>query len=123
MNIDAAVYGNTANDFTDSNVQIYYYEEPDYKELSQDESPSNVQSQIFIKTDFKKYPIDRLQRYGNFTCRFKSDDGRVMYTKAEMERYPLQNGTPNAVQCKSPKWNLTSGKNQETVKLDIAVNG
>jgi len=27
MNVDASVYG---NDFTDNNVDIYYYEEPDY---------------------------------------------------------------------------------------------
>jgi hypothetical protein len=45
-----------------------------------------------------------------------------MYTKAQMERYPLERGAPNAVQCKSPKWDL-KGKPFEQVKLDIAVNG
>jgi hypothetical protein len=75
-----------------------------------------------VRTDFKKNPIDRLNKYSNFTCRFKAEDGRTMYTKAQMERYPLERGAPNAVQCKSPKWNLT-GKPFEQVKLDIAVNG
>lgn len=75
-----------------------------------------------MRTDFKKNPIDRLKKLGNFTCRFKADDGRVMYTKAKMERYPLERGNPNAVQCKSPKWDL-KGKQHEQVKLDIAVNG
>jgi hypothetical protein len=103
-------------------VEVYYYEEPDYKEILQDESPANVENQIFVRTDFKKNPIDRLNKYSNFTCRFKAEDGRTMYTKAQMERYPLERGAPNAVQCKSPKWNFT-GKPFEQVKLDIAVNG
>jgi hypothetical protein len=41
MNIDASVY---ENDFTDSNVQLFYYEEPNFGDLSNDESPSNVRS-------------------------------------------------------------------------------
>lgn len=122
INIDAAVYGNTLNDFTDNNVELFYYEEPDYKNISADESPSNVENQIFITADFKKNPTDRLKKYSNFTCRFKAEDGRVMYSKGELERYPLEKGAPNAVQCKSPKWDL-KGKPYETVKLDIAVNG
>ncbi len=85
------------SDFTDNNVQIYYYEEPDYKELSIDESPANVRSELFIKTDFKKNPTERLRKYSNFTCRFRSEDGRVAYSKGEMERYPLDVGVPNAV--------------------------
>lgn len=44
MYIDAAVYGNAVTDFTDNNVEIYYYEEPDYKELSTDETPANIES-------------------------------------------------------------------------------
>jgi hypothetical protein len=44
MFIDAAVYGSTVNDFTDNNVEIYYYEDLDYKELSTDESPANVEN-------------------------------------------------------------------------------
>lgn len=94
INIDASVYG---NDFTESSVEIYYYEEPAYHDLSIDESPANIENQIFIGTDFKGNPIDRLRKYANFTCRFKSDDGRVMYTKGEMERYPLEKGAPNAI--------------------------
>lgn len=78
-----------------------------------------------MKTDFKKNPNDRLDKHGNFTCRFKTDDGRVMYTKAKKVRYPLENaigGKGNSVQCKTPKWDL-QGKPFEKVTLDIAVNG
>lgn len=39
-----------------------------------------------------------------------------------MERYPLEKGLPNAVQCKSPIWDL-KGKPLAVAKLDIAVNG
>lgn len=41
MYIDASVY---ENDFTENNVEVYYYEEPDYKELSTDESPANLEN-------------------------------------------------------------------------------
>lgn len=47
-----------------------------------DEAPGNSETPLYIKTDFKKNPSDRLEKYSNFTCRFKADDGRVMYTKA-----------------------------------------
>ena len=94
IHLDASVY---ENDFTENNVEVYYYEEPDYKELINDESPANLENQVFVRADFKKNPIDRLRKYANFTCRFKAEDGRVMYTKAHMERYPLEKGLPNAV--------------------------
>jgi hypothetical protein len=53
-----------------------------------------------VKTDFKKNPIDRLRKYGNFTCRFMSSDGKVKYTKGYMVKYPLERGkedVPNNV--------------------------
>ena len=90
MTIDASINGLTLNDFTDNGVEIFYYEEPDYSNMSISESPANVESDIFIMTDFKKNPIDRLRRYSNITCRFKSDDGRVKYTSALMISYPLE---------------------------------
>lgn len=87
MNIDASVYG---NGFTENNVEIWYYEEPDYQGLNTDESPANTESPLYIKTDFKSNPLDRLDKYSNFTCRFKADDGRIMYTKGHMVRYPIE---------------------------------
>lgn len=44
INIEASVYGSGESDFTDNGVQIFYYEEPDYKELSSDETPANIES-------------------------------------------------------------------------------
>lgn len=106
ITIEASVY---ENDFTENNVELYYYEEPDYQGLSQDEAPANIELPIFIKTDFKSNNMDRLWKYGNFTCRYKAEDGRVMYTKAEMVRYPIEKGTngkPNNIRCKTPLWDL-----------------
>ena len=74
MSIDASIHGGNFNDFTDNGVQIFFYEDPDYKELSVDESPANIQTQLYVTTDFKKNPIDRLKKYANITCRFKNDD-------------------------------------------------
>jgi hypothetical protein len=39
-----------------------------------------------------------------------------------MERYPLEKGPPNAIQFKTPKWDLKM-KAFETVRLEISVNG
>lgn len=44
MNIDASIYGTGVNDFTDNSVQVFYYEDPDYKELNTDESPANLET-------------------------------------------------------------------------------
>lgn len=44
MTIDASIYGSGVNDFTDNGVQVFYYEEPEYKELNIDESPANLES-------------------------------------------------------------------------------
>ena len=67
--------------------------------------------------------MEKLKKWSNFTCRFMSADGRVMYTKGTMKRYPIENGKPNSVHCKTPKWTLGDKQSNEKVKLDIAVNG
>jgi hypothetical protein len=103
ITIDAAVY---EREFTDNNVEIYYYQDPDYRGLNQDEAPANTPNDIIVDTDFKLNPTDRLDKLGNWTCRYRAEDGRVMYTKAEMVKYPLDKGKPNAVKCKTPIWDL-----------------
>jgi hypothetical protein len=96
MTIDASIHGSNLDDFTDNSVQVFFYEEPDYKEMSVSESPANTESTIFITTDFKKNPIDRLKKYANVMCRFKSlEDGsnQVFYTQGELTSYPLNRNT------------------------------
>lgn len=50
MTIEASVY---ENDFTENGIEVYYYQDPIYGKPSIDESPANVENQVFIPTDFK----------------------------------------------------------------------
>lgn len=123
MTLEASVY---ENDFTENGIEVFYYQDPIYGKPSIDESPANIENQVFIPTDFKNQNTDRIEKYGNLTCRFKAEDGRVLYTKARMVRYPLEamksGQKPNNIQCHTPKWDL-KGANSEKVKLDISLNG
>jgi len=65
--VEASVY---EDDFTQNFVNLWYYQEPDYQGITPDETPANVETQVFVKTDFKANDINRLYQYGNFTCRF-----------------------------------------------------
>ena len=45
-----------------------------------------------VKVDFKwnVNTVERFRKYGNFTCRFMSRDGkRIAITKGRMEVYPI----------------------------------
>jgi hypothetical protein len=110
MTTEACVYGST---YTDNQIEIWYYDDPIYSELSSYGSPANMEKPIFATTDFKwpNNDYEKFKKYGNFTCRFASKDGKkVVYTKARMEIYPLNNAEPNAkpnhMKCQSPKWKV-----------------
>lgn len=107
LTIEASVY---ENDFTENGIEVYYYQDPDYGKPSIDESPANIENQVFVPTNFKNQNTDRIEKYGNLTCRFQAEDGRVLYTKARMIRYPLEPSAPgqkpNSIQCHTPKWEL-----------------
>jgi hypothetical protein len=108
MTVEASVYGNV---YTENNIEIWYYDDPTYIELSSSGSAANQEKPLFVKTDFKwdTNDVDKFRKHGNFTCRFKSLDGqRVAYTKARMEIYPLGSAVdsvkPTHITCNSPKW-------------------
>lgn len=72
-----------------------------------------MEKPVFTKTDFKwnSNDVDKFNKYGNFTCRYSSLDGKkIIYTKARMEFYPLGNqeegAKPTHVKCQSPKWKV-----------------
>lgn len=78
-----------------------------------------------MQTDFKwkSNDFDKLKKYGNFSCRFSSRDGkRVAYTKARMEVYPYGNpddqALPTHYRCQNPSWTVP-----EEARLDVSVNG
>jgi hypothetical protein len=48
MTIDASIYGSSVSDFTDNAVQVFYYEDPAFSSLSLDETPANIQTDIYL---------------------------------------------------------------------------
>jgi hypothetical protein len=34
LTIDASIHGSNLEDFTDNGIQVFFYEEPEYKEIS-----------------------------------------------------------------------------------------
>jgi hypothetical protein len=111
-------------DFTQNDIEIYYFEDPIYATPVDNTGSRNIEKPIMVPTDFKwmegHNTPERLRKHGNFTCRWTGTDGTVKYTKAKMVAYPFSRSDdlPNHIQCSSPKW-----KRAEGVKLDIAVNG
>ena len=89
MVIEASVQ---VNSYTENNIEIWYFEQPDFLSMNIQGTPANQEKPIFTKTNFKwnVNDIDKFNKYGNFSCRFSSLDGKkVLYTKARMEIYPL----------------------------------
>lgn len=69
-------------------------------------------------------------KYGDPKCRFTANDGTVVIMDGQFVQYPLdsalpegQKFVPNSIQCSAPVWQLHKGVLNETVKLDVSVNG
>jgi hypothetical protein len=127
--VEVSVYGDV---YTKNKLTIHYFEQPLYNKAQPSGGPANHETPILIDTDFRfKNGINNrfdFDKYGNFTCRFKSLDGKkIIYTKGQMIVYPLSNeadAVPNYVSCLSPgEWQIDGDKEFENVKLDISVNG
>lgn len=108
MAIEASVTGTA---FTENNIEIWYFEQPDFKDMSMTGTESNREKPLFIKTDYKWHvnDIDKFNKYGNFTCRFQSMDGKkVVVTQGRMEIYPLgahtEEDLPTHLRCNTPVW-------------------
>lgn len=71
MAIEASVVGNA---FTENNIEIWYYDQPEYQSLNLYGTPANQEKPIFTKTNFKwnVNEVDKFAKYGNFSCRFTS---------------------------------------------------
>eukprot|EP00831_Metopus_contortus_P055384 TRINITY_DN4682_c0_g1_i1.p1 TRINITY_DN4682_c0_g1~~TRINITY_DN4682_c0_g1_i1.p1 ORF type:complete len:355 (-),score=112.29 TRINITY_DN4682_c0_g1_i1:62-1126(-) len=129
--VEVSVYG---DDFTKNNVSIKYFEEPTYGQPSPDQAAANMNETIIIPADFhtnekdpskKKNDEEIFKKYGNATCRFTSTGGKVVYTQGILLHYPPKEESEelNAVSCPSPLNRLAEGVEQETLVLDISVNG
>jgi hypothetical protein len=85
MYIDALVWG---DQFTKNKIEVYYYVDPSLVELNINDSPANLQSQIFITVDFKGNDMDRLVRTSDTKCRFTSGK-KVYIEEAQLVAYPF----------------------------------
>jgi len=50
LEVEVSVYG---DQYTNNNIEVFYYDEPEFSEVSPRGVPSNGQDPILIKTDFK----------------------------------------------------------------------
>ena len=86
--IDATVTKD--DEFTNNNVEVFYYQDPVLSTANIIESPANIQSQVLIFADFKKNNMQRLVRYANPKCRFTSASGnKVRETEGKIIAYPF----------------------------------
>lgn len=104
MYIDALVWG---DQFTQNQVEVFYYEDPQLKSANIAESPANLQSQLLLTVDFKNNDLGRLMRLGDPKCRFTAG-GKSFTEEAQLVAYPFtQNRDPgliNTIHCKTPRW-------------------
>ena len=121
--IDATVI--KADEFTDSDVELFYYQDPVFSQSNIVESPANMQSHLIIPADFKKNDMTRIVRYATPTCRFTSGS-KVMTTEAQIITYPFTGfrdpKKANSIHCKTPKWDIEN-EEQEKASLEVSLNG
>jgi hypothetical protein len=58
MNIDATVI---SEDFTENDVELFYYEDPAIVDVNTNEVPANLQSHLLLTMDFKSNDMARLE--------------------------------------------------------------
>ncbi len=71
LDVEVSVFG---NDYTDNDIQVFYYDKPTYTQPSPAGVPANGQDPILIPTDFKLQTnsLEMLKEHGNYSCRFHS---------------------------------------------------
>jgi len=120
--IDATVIG---DEFTENEVELFYYQDPILKSSNIVESPANIQSQLLIATDFSGNWLPRLIRHATPKCRFTAGS-KVQTTDAQIITYPFTGvrdpTRANSIHCKSPRWQLDA-EEAEKATLDISLNG
>jgi hypothetical protein len=67
MNIDATVI---SEDFTENDVDIYYYEDPEIVALNIPETPANLEAHLLLTMNFKNNDMARIEMYATPKCRF-----------------------------------------------------
>lgn len=113
MYIDALVWG---DQFTQNQVEVFYYEDPTLISSNIAESPANLQSQLLMTVNFKNNDLGRLLRLGDAKCRFTSGH-KVVTEEAQLVAYPFTQTRDvnliNTIHCKSPRWDLDHADQME----------
>lgn len=122
MYIDALVWG---DQFTQNQVEVFYYEDPSLISSNIAESPANLQSQLLLTVNFKNNDLGRLLRLADAKCRFTAGS-KVFTEEAQLVAYPFtQSRDPNlinTIHCKTPRWQLDADQ-AEQAQLDVSLNG
>jgi len=136
--VEAAVYN---QDFTNNNVTIFYYDEPEIIEdiytsnypftPEQRETignallrniPANLDTVIIIPIDSRKINkyYDQFDEYANYTCKFtmEKDESIFKITKGMVTSFPLNSTDKNIYLCQSPVWEEIGNSN-----IRISLNG
>ena len=110
--VEGSVYN---DDFTDNRVAVYYYEEPTY-EVYSGETPANIQTEIFIKTQIAARDLRNIKKYGQPRARFSSGDQTII-VDAVLLYSPLVSAydgsdflDPNTIKIRTPRWTLPEGQ-------------
>lgn len=137
--VEVSVYN---DDFTNTNVTIFYFDEP---EIIQDlydakikmnssirdalaESlvnsyPSNINSMIPVPVDSSgiyNY-LDQMYPFANFTCKYTMKTATETFTKITygvFSSFPFTSKSKNLFLCQSPMWEVTGD-----TKIQISMNG
>jgi len=122
MYIDATVIG---DEFTENEVELFYYSDPIIQGSNIIETPSNIQSQLLIPMDFGANDMNRIDRYATPKCKF-TYGGKEQSSEGQIITYPFSGvrdpKTANTIHCKTPKWNLDSDEAEKTT-LQVSLNG
>lgn len=118
---------NPDGDFSKNDIDIKYYRDPTFSNVSSHFAYANEEKPIMIGTDFfwgSGNDFTQIQKYSNFTCRFTSvnDPIKVMITDAIMEVSPIgqfrKDKLPDQVRCRTPKWDAV-----DSATLEFSING
>lgn len=120
--IDATVIG---DEFTENQVELFFYEEMSYTNPNIQSSPANIETQLLIPVDFKRNDMNKVLKYASPSCKFTYGT-KVATSEGQIIAYPFEVETTannaNSIHCKTPKWSLDSNSD-EKVTLDISING
>lgn len=109
------------------NLDLWYYKDPDFLNISTTYAYLNEEKPVVINTDFfwdEGNDYYAFRKYSNITCRWTSENQpfKQKTTYAMMESIPIgsyqDDAYPSQIRCKTPRWNTFDKMN-----LQISVNG